>query len=376
MAVGRCFRQISKGSCRSLPGDYRKWPGRAIADRYSGGVPRHCAALLGAILLMGGTITACLPGDNAGKGSSVPDHPNFPSGRTPVTITDGPSASVRPYDHHGITSWLYQLDGYPGGRLDVVAASPHQLAVIDLARDGSAGYFTRSEVARVRRSGKRVLAYTEIGAIERYRPEFRATVAAGLTVNQWREWPDEYFVRYWDPAWWTLVVRPRLDRAITAGFDGVYLDTPLAYQEIDTGLLAGEPGTDRRVLARRMVDLVIRISRYVKAGRPGFWVIPQNSPELAGYPDYRTAIDGIGIEELFFRATEKKSDLPCTAGWCVGNLTAVRRLRDAGKLVLAVDYAVQPGNIRAACHRYRQERFAGYVAVRALDRIRPPCEGA
>lgn len=258
----------------------------------------------------------------------------------------------------------------------MVAASPHQLAVIDLARDGSASYFSRSEVARVRRSGKRVLAYAEIGAIERYRPEYRAAVTAGLTANRWREWPDEYFVRYWDPAWWTLVVRPRLDRAINAGFDGVYLDTPLAYQEIDIGLLTGEPATDRRALARRMVDLMVRISRYVKAVRPEFWVIPQNSPELAGYPDYLTAIDGIGMEELFFRATDTASDLPCNARWCVENLAATRRLRDAGKLVLVVDYAVRPGNIRAACHRYRHERFAGYVAVRTLDRIRPPCEGA
>ncbi len=339
-------------------------------------MPRHCAALLGAILVMGGTVTACLPGENAGKGSSVPEHPNFPSVRTPVTVTDGPSASARPSDRHGITSWLYQLDGYPRGRLDAVAASPHQLAVIDLARDGSAGYFTRSEVTQVRRSGKRVLAYTEIGAIERYRPEYRVTVTAGLALNRWRDWPDEYFVRYWDPQWWTLVVRPRLDRAISAGFDGMYLDIPLAYQEIDVDLLAGEPETDRRILAQHMVDLVVRISRYVKATRPGFWVIPQNSPELAGYPDYRTVIDGIGIEELFFRATGTHSDLPCTARWCVENLVAVRRLRDAGKLVLAVDYAVRPGNIRAACNRYRLERFVGYVAIRALDRIRPPCEGA
>jgi cysteinyl-tRNA synthetase len=241
-------------------------PGKAISGRYSGDVPKHCAALIGAILVMGGMVTACMPGENAGKGSSVPDNPNFPSSRTPVTITDGPSG------HHHITSWLYQLDGYPGGRLDVVAASPHHLAVIDLVRDGSASYFTRSEVARVRRSGKRVLAYTEIGAIERYRPEYRVAVDAGLTLNRWREWPDEYFVRYWDPAWWTLVVRPRVDRAISAGFDGVYLDTPLAYQEIELGLLVGEPEADRRVLTQRMVDLVVRISRYAKASRPGFWI--------------------------------------------------------------------------------------------------------
>jgi cysteinyl-tRNA synthetase len=48
-------------------------------------------------------------------------------------------------------------------------------------------------------------------------------------------------------------------------------------------------------------------------------------------------------------------------------------LRDAGKFVLAVDYARKPGNIRKACDRYRGEGFAGYVTVRELDRVSPPC---
>jgi cysteinyl-tRNA synthetase len=338
-------------------------------------VPKNCAALLGAILVMGGTVTSCPSGEKMEKGGSAPTNPNVPSRHTPAGETGERSVSALPPDLHAITSWLYQLDGYPRGRLDAVAASPHRLAVIDLARNGSEGYFTRSEIGRVRRSGKRILAYVEIGAIERYRPEYRTVADAGLVLNRWPEWPDEHFVRYWDPAWWALAVQPRVDRAISAGFDGVYLDTPLAYQEIDIGLLAGERETRRRDLAQRMVDLVVRISRYAKAARPGFWVVPQNSPELAAHPDYRTAIDGIGIEELFFRATGTRTDLPCTARWCGENLAAVRRLRDAGKLVLAVDYAGQPGNVRAACRRHRQERFAGYVTVRALDRIRPPCEG-
>jgi cysteinyl-tRNA synthetase len=267
-----------------------------------------------------------------------------------------------------VTSWLYQLQGYPGGRLDAIARAPQQLDVIDLARDAATGYFRPDEIAALHRAGKTVLAYFEIGSVEDFRPEYASVRhdANDLVLNKWPDWPNEYFVRYWDPRWWDRVVRPRVDQALRAGFDGVYLDTPLAYEEIDLGLV---PGSTRDSLARAMVALIGRISRYAKAQRPGFWIFPQNSPELRRYPGYTAAIDGIGMEELFFLATDK----PCTESWCPENLADTRALHAAGKAVLAVDYATQPANVATACHRYASEGFVGYVTVRDLDRISPPC---
>ena len=261
-------------------------------------------------------------------------------------------------------SWVYQLDGYPDGRLDALAAAPQELAVIDLARDGTT-YFTAEDVAGLRDSGKTVLAYLSIGTIETYRPE-DADVRE-LRLNNWPDWPDEYFVRYWDEDWWSIVVQPRIDQALAAGFDGVYLDTLLAYEEIDLALV---PDEYRDSLAWRMSDLVVRISQHVKEQRPGFLVYPQNNPELREYPGFVEAIDGIGMEELFFL----DADEPCEEDWCAENLAHVRVLRDAGKDVLAVDYADDPDNIAAACERYAEEGFAGYVADAGLDGIRPPCD--
>jgi cysteinyl-tRNA synthetase, unknown class len=267
-----------------------------------------------------------------------------------------------------ITDWVYQLQGYHAGGLDALARAPQQLAVIDLARDGGADFFRPEEIAALRGSGKKVLAYFEIGSIEDYRPEYGPLrrQAGDLILNRWADWPDEYFVRYWDPRWWERVVRPRVDRALRAGFDGVYLDTPLAYEELD---LARAPGWTRDRLARAMAALIVRISRYLKARHPGAWVVPQNSPELRSQPGYTGAIDGIGMEELFFQATDR----PCAEGFCAENLDHARALRDTGKLVLAVDYAARATNVRAACARYRRERFAGYVGARDLDHIGPPC---
>lgn len=264
------------------------------------------------------------------------------------------------------TGWIYQLQGYADGRLDQIAARRAPYAVIDLARDGGSGYFGTDEIAAVRAVGTTVLAYFEIGGIEAFRPDFPAVRDRSLLLNEWPEWPGEFFGRYWESAWWDLVVRPRLDRALAAGFDGAYLDTPLAYEEIDLALV---PGWDRERLARAMADLIIRAGRYAKARAPAFRIVPQNSPELRRQAGYTDAVDGIGIEELFYRAT----GVPCREQYCAENLADVSALRDGGKFVLAVDYAGDPAHVRELCTRYRKEQFAGYVGGRELDRIGISC---
>ncbi|MCK2214735.1 endo alpha-1,4 polygalactosaminidase [Actinomadura sp. ATCC 31491] len=265
-----------------------------------------------------------------------------------------------------VRTFTYVLQNYRHGRLDDVAKAPHQLAVVDLSRDGTAkGYFTPAEIARVRATGKIVLAYFEIGSIESFRTEAR-TLPAGLRLNLWPDWPEEHFVRYWDPRWWDLAVRPRVDQALRAGFDGVYLDTPLAYEEID---LRRVPGESRASLAARMTGLIVRISRYAKAARPGFLIVPQNSPELRLQPGYVQAIDGVGMEELFFQATGR----PCVQDWCRENLAHALALRRLGKAVLATDYATRPADVAAACASYRRHGLAGNVTVVDLDRVSPPC---
>jgi cysteinyl-tRNA synthetase len=118
-----------------------------------------------------------------------------------------------------------------------------------------------------------------------------------------------------------------------------------------------------------MATLIAKISKYAKERKPGFLIVPQNSPELREHPGYTAAIDGIAMEELFYLATDEA----CTEDWCAENLANTRALRDAGKFVLAVDYATREGQIRAACAQYRAERFVGYIGVRNLDRVSLAC---
>jgi cysteinyl-tRNA synthetase len=267
-----------------------------------------------------------------------------------------------------LTDAVVQLQNYQNDGLDALARAGYSLAVIDLARDAGSSYFTSAEISRLKRAGTKVLAYFEIGSMENFRPDFAGLRKhdPNLFLNEWPSWPGEYFVRYWDPRWWSLVIKPRIDRALEAGFDGVFLDTPLAYEELDLGLV---PGETRAKLARKMVSLIVRISKYAKTVDPAFLVFPNNSPELQDYRGYKQAIDGIGMESLFFLPT----DIRCTDPYCATNLAAARALRKAGKAVLAIDYARKPQNIALACQRYREEQFIGYVAPEALNAIRPAC---
>jgi cysteinyl-tRNA synthetase, unknown class len=293
----------------------------------------------------------------------VTPRPRRPASVSPASVS--PASASPASAAAGLTSAVVQLQNYQDDQLDALASTGCSLAVIDLARDAGSAYFTEKEITGLRRSGTRVLAYFEIGSIENFRPDFAALLRchSDLLLNEWPAWPGEYFAKYWDPRWWSLVIRPRVDRALAAGFDGVYLDTPLAYEELDRGRLGR---AERAGLGRKMAGLIARIGQYSKAARPGFLIFPQNSPELRRYPGYTKAIDGIGMEELFFMAT----DVPAAEAYCRTNLEAARELRKAGKTVLAIDYADRPENIAAAYQRYLEEGFIGYVGGRALDTIR------
>ncbi len=280
----------------------------------------------------------------------------------PSTPTPPAPAPMPPADSwNSVQSWVYQLSGYPNGKLTQIAGSNFDLAVIDLARDGSDDFFTFNEIQAVKATGKIMLAYFEIGAIEDYRPEW-PHVPADLILDPVGGWPSERHVKYWDPRWWTIVVKGRVDQALAAGFDGVYLDMIVTYWEIP----ADTAGTNRDDLARKMVDLIIDVSEYAKSQNPDFKIVPQNSPELYKYPGYLEAIDGLGMEELYILAT----DIACTLSWCYSNQRNAAAIHAAGKLILTIDYANMQTNIDTAYTRALDEGFVPYVSVLNLNVVR------
>jgi cysteinyl-tRNA synthetase, unknown class len=311
----------------------------------------HAALLLCLLVAVGCTPEAVAP---------TPAAPTRAAPTASPSTMPAPRADDREARWAAVDSWVYQLTGYRDGKLDEIAASAYDLAVIDLARDGSEDVFTREEIRSLQVSGKIVLAYFEVGAIEDFRPEW-SEVPEELKLGEIAGWPGERYVAYWDARWWP-VIQGRIDRALASGFDGAYLDIVNAYEEIPDDAA----GTDREDLARCMVALLGRISAYAKAHDAAFRIVPQNAPELYLYAGYLEAIDGLGMEELTVLATDRL----CDADWCEENRAAAAAVGEAGKLVLAVDYADEPANIDLAYRAARAIGFVPYVTVVELDRVR------
>ena len=261
-------------------------------------------------------------------------------------------------------SFLYQLQN-----IDVVqvAASPYDLVVTDYSHDGSAeGKLTTAEVAALRSGGARTtLAYLSIGEAENYRYYWQPGWLPGSPA--WLgpfnpDYPDNFKVRYWDPAWQAIIFGSPgayLDQIIAQGFDGVYLDV------IDAFEFWGPDGNNERPSAAQdMVDFVKALATYARTQRPEFLVFPQNGSQLSVVDSsYIGTVDGIGAEDT----------------WTVGNRTQTRYdtdhvtawldlFRDAGKTVLAIDY---PTVTRRIDEFYARAEARGYVPFnppRDLDR--------
>ncbi len=125
--------------------------------------------------------------------------------------------------------------------INAVATTNYDLLITDLFFDGEA--FTPQEVAQLRRKSnggtRLVIAYMSIGEAEDYRyywqPDWRPGNPSFI-VKENPEWEGNYIVRYWDPAWKSIIYgneQSYTKKIIDAGFDGAYLDIIDAYEQFE-----------------------------------------------------------------------------------------------------------------------------------------------
>lgn len=200
--------------------------------------------------------------------------------------------------------WLQEAD------IDTIVSSPYDLMVIDYSRDGSESTrYTKEEIAKAQDAGKLILAYLSIGEAESYRFYWKKNWREGKPAFIGAEnpdWPGNYKVKFWYKKWWDKVLKPYLDKILADGYDGVYLDI------VDAYWYWGEHGYDVRKMANKMVKLVEKINAYTASKREeGFIVISQNALGIiddssARYARrYFRAIDGVGVESLFYNYYSK-----------------------------------------------------------------------
>ena len=108
--------------------------------------------------------------------------------------------------------------------------------------------------------------------------------------------------------------------------------------------------------AEKMQEFVISISNYARSFDPDFIIIPQNGIELAfnnldpndgQNSAYMAAIDGFGVEELFYNGTFSLDE---------ERLAMLKQLK-ASKKIMVSEYVTESSNISDALNRNYSEGF-------------------
>ena len=201
-----------------------------------------------------------------------------------------------------VKSWCYWLQA---PNIETICKSPYDLVVIDYSLDGTdLKALTSDHLDKLHRANKHVLCYFSIGEAESYRFYWKNTWKPGNPTfldQENEDWPGNFKVKYWDHRWWKLALRPYLNRILSAGFDGVYLDI------IDAYYYWSQHNYPLQECANQMIDLVSYIRSYAtKQGKSNFTICPQNAlgivwdASATAKQKYLKAIDAVGVESLFF----------------------------------------------------------------------------
>jgi cysteinyl-tRNA synthetase, unknown class len=297
--------------------------------------------------------------------------------RTPArpAPTQSPSRSAPTQSLGVITSWGYQLQ-----KLDFfkAAASPFDALVIDTTKDGSdATALTSHDIARLNRkpdgSRRTILAYLSIGEAESYRSYWDS--AWKRTKPDWLlgenpDWKENYAVCFWKPEWQGIMCgapQARLDRVIAAGFDGIYLDKCDVFEDLKRRHKAA--AATRPDIEGDMVAFIAHLSAYAKSKNPNFLVIMQNAEDLLGRADLRACLDGIAKEELLYGI--ERPEKPNASEDVTHTRAMLDLMKDAGKLVLVVEYLEDPAKIRHAVETARAFGYTLHISPknRKLDHL-------
>jgi cysteinyl-tRNA synthetase len=279
-------------------------------------------------------------------------------------------------------SWTYTLTE---GTTEDLLASKATIIVTDamvLAERDNASQLKQS-IDRLHAAGKKVYGYLSVGEAEKYRSYFQASWLNGNPPS-WLgsrngEW-DSYNVRYWDPQWQNIV-KNDLGKLIDAGFDGVYLDRVDVDRHWSNSSSNEAVTLTPQVAADRMIGFVEDLAKYAREirGVKDFAVLPQNGEDLLAFDtdgSFFNTISGMGFESTYYNGTQVISarDINYRKEY-------LERLKNAGKLVLVVDYVDDGSGYSGAnktriddfLSRSRNDGYTPYVARndRQLDEVIP-----
>jgi cysteinyl-tRNA synthetase, unknown class len=284
----------------------------------------------------------------------------------PLFAANSAAAEERAVLLNGVKKWAYQLKDVSQDKIDKIIASPFDMVIIDTSMfpAGKEIRMTREQVESMKKKpdgGRRViLAYFSAGEAEDFRyywkPEWNKKQPNWVHMAD-KDWKGDFVVKYWDPAWQKIIFGTPdslIDRIVDAGFDGVSIDRVDAYYYFgDTN--------ERRL---QMVDLIKRVSQYLRSKNPQAVILAQNAEELLVHPDYLESIDATVKEDLVFGISHKEVANGQDSVAHSTKLLADSRAK--GKKVFVVEYLTKKENLAKAREFMKKQDFVLYVGQRDL----------
>jgi len=287
-----------------------------------------------------------------------------------------------------VQSWAIQLQGLEQqASIDRMAGAGYGMVVVDPVSNvrGLEAFDTAAMVKRLR-AGAICLAYFNVGQAEDYRTywrkEWRAPTrerpgapAFLLTVDP-EGWKGDYPVAFWEKDWKAILAR-RIDDVVRQGFDGIYCDWVLAFDDPTVRQAATAAGIDG---PRAMADLLQELRKHARKRNPRFLLVMQNGEALFGaVPGMASRVDGYAQEPVSFGgaagagwedAAAGDKALPATGAWSTQSMLAsLRRIRAQGVPTFTIDYAIDPAHARIARERARAVGAVPFVTRVSLDRL-------
>ena len=225
-----------------------------------------------------------------------------------------------------IKTWMRQDTGFPNCKLDEIARSAFDMVTVSPYCDGK--LWPRTEVEKVRQSGKWILAYVDISRVANWERRIwgsQVTANSDFITGQPASW-GAYSVMVDHPGWWNAL-KTLLDDDLARGYDGFFLDDCAGYWEeqgyMDPIAKRYVPGGPTPELRAKHTALVRKIRDYMNAQRPGIKLICNGDADLvqddigengtamnAGRPGktgYVAALDGVVYEGRIYHATDTNS---------------------------------------------------------------------
>jgi len=258
------------------------------------------------------------------------------------------------------------FDQMNGVNYSTLSSTSFQLGIVDPDTTG----LTSSQLGTLESSGKTIIGYLSIGEAENFRSYWQPswnTTPPSFLMAQDPNWPGDYNVKYWDPAWQQIVINQATTMA-KAGYNGIMLDV------VDAYTVASVAAADGGIANARadMIKFVEAISAATKAINPNFKIIQNNALDLlTTNPDdptsatntaYLSHIDGLVAEDTFYNGNS-------TASWSAWNVQYLEHAVTAGKDVLAIDYPTSTTAQQSFISQAIADGFVPFAGTQDLNSI-------